>query len=66
MICPNCSKEFLIPFNVAKNIDSYGESCTIAAPCCGKPVLLQPVRTVRAVKSTTTETEDDWGTPYTL
>jgi hypothetical protein len=64
MKCPHCNEELSIPSNVECNMESYGMSVLIAAPCCQQPIKLLPRFSYRVVPYETDREDDDWGNPF--
>lgn len=63
MNCTHCNKPLKIPNRVYYNCDTYDETCVSVTNCCGKMVVVRPVRTYNISKYTGDRTEDDWGVP---
>lgn len=65
MDCPHCKKPVQYPGYAYSNVYHYGSPVTVKSDCCGRPLRITRVITMRIDPSTTKETHDDWGQPYT-
>lgn len=61
MKCPYCETVIQIPEVVRQNVLVYDKDQTIPAPCCGKGIVVSPVKQVRVRASVGAEREDNWG-----
>jgi hypothetical protein len=61
MNCPNCGKELELRSQVAHNVNAYGKAVLAEALCCGRPVMVSDVPTIRVDAVQTNRTTDDWG-----
>ena len=61
--CPYCNEA--VNLNTAEyNVEAYGGSVRVAAPCCGKPIGIRRILILDHFKATDSRDEDDWGVPY--
>ena len=63
MNCPHCGNELEVDKAPIRNMDVYGNPVLAIARCCGKGVLLFPVRTYDVQAYYGDATEDNWGNP---
>lgn len=61
--CPHCGNELIIDNAPKHNVDVYGNPVLAIARCCGKGVMLRPVRTIIVTAYHGDSTEDNWGNP---
>lgn len=63
MKCPHCKEELILDNSVHCNVDTYGEPVIAVARCCGKGVMVRPIRKIAVDPYIGSRTEDDWGNP---
>lgn len=61
MKCPRCNNELKLNPPVQHNVETYNHPLVAVALCCGKGVLVKPVRTIAVEAYTGDNTEDGWG-----
>lgn len=59
--CPHCGKGLIVPLYATHNADAYGKPVTVASLCCGKAIMIKPIRSLRFTKDESDKENDDWG-----
>lgn len=65
-LCPHCGKSLIIPHAATVRVlhpNNMGP-VLVATGCCGKPVSLYQVKSIKVVKSLANCSFDDYGTPF--
>lgn len=64
MRCPHCNDNLDLDSAVLPNVDIYNNIAIAKALCCGKGVVIHPIRSYRVEKYTGTAAEDHWGEEF--
>lgn len=64
MKCPHCEKTLEIMSYVEHNVSAYNEKVVATTLCCGKGVIVKPVRTYTVERYIGDKTEDSWNVPF--
>lgn len=64
MNCPWCQNTLIIDQCAEYNVENYGKSALVKAKCCGNPITLSRVFSLRATQSFTSSLEDNWGNEF--
>lgn len=63
--CHHCQADYDLPDKVKDAILADRKDKLLAAPCCGKKLLVKGRMTYSVLVPFTGRAEDDWGTPFT-
>jgi hypothetical protein len=61
--CPHCGEQLKTPDCVWYYADQYDSVTNVTTECCGKMIVITPVRTYSIKIYKGSLTEDDWGVP---
>lgn len=63
MNCPHCKAALALPLAATTNVERYGLQSIATTECCGKAMLVKPVRTFTVQVYVGDREKDDWGIP---
>lgn len=63
-LCPHCGSVAAISVEAIADVLTDNQKRLVVTLCCGKPVTLLPIKTIKIIKSVAACSFDDYGNPF--